>query len=193
MSTNGRRGDWIQTYSGRAFWPLDPRPEDIDLVDIAHHLSNKCRYQGATKTFYSVIEHSCHIAAYFGAQLHWRPSVRRRRARLALFHESGETYLPDVPRPIKQEMPFFCEAEDRIQAMAMAKFGIAADEEDWAAMHVADWRVCLDERAALLGPSPQPWGELENLEPLGVTILALPPGEAEQLFWYNLRLYGVIP
>jgi hypothetical protein len=141
----------------------------------------------------SVSEHSCHIATCFGSQLHLPPSIRLRRARLALGHEFGEAYLPDVPRPIKQGMPFFCEAEDRIQAMALAKFGIEADEEDWVAMHDADWRICLDERAALLGPSPQPWGALEDLEPLGVTIQALPPDEAEQLFWWNLRTYGVIP
>lgn len=38
-----RKGDWMQTWSGRQFWPLDPRVEDIDLRDIAHSLSMQCR------------------------------------------------------------------------------------------------------------------------------------------------------
>lgn len=29
-----RNGDsWVQTYTGKAFWPLDPRPEDVDIED----------------------------------------------------------------------------------------------------------------------------------------------------------------
>ena len=37
-----RRGDWIQAYTGRKFWPLDPRPEEIFIEDIAHHLALRC-------------------------------------------------------------------------------------------------------------------------------------------------------
>lgn len=25
------RGDWMQTFTGRAFFPLDPRPDDVDI------------------------------------------------------------------------------------------------------------------------------------------------------------------
>lgn len=30
-----RKGAWMQTYSGREFYPLDPRPEEIHIEDIA--------------------------------------------------------------------------------------------------------------------------------------------------------------
>ena len=40
---NNRIGDWIQTYTGKCFYPLDPRPEEIDIMDIAHSLSMTCR------------------------------------------------------------------------------------------------------------------------------------------------------
>lgn len=49
-----RNGDWIQTYTGKKFYPLDPRPEDICIEDIAHALSNTCRYNGHSRTFYCV-------------------------------------------------------------------------------------------------------------------------------------------
>jgi hypothetical protein len=49
-----RRTDagWMQTYTGRAFWPLDPNVDDVDPVDIAHALAHLCRYGGHTKRFY---------------------------------------------------------------------------------------------------------------------------------------------
>lgn len=47
----------IQTYTGRKFWPLDPRPEDVCIEDIAHALSLKCRFGGHCKRFYSVAQH----------------------------------------------------------------------------------------------------------------------------------------
>lgn len=40
-----RKGVWIQTYTGRMFWPLDPRPEEIWIEDIAHALSLQCRFE----------------------------------------------------------------------------------------------------------------------------------------------------
>lgn len=53
-----RQGDWMQTRSGQKFWPLDPRPDEVVLEDIAHALSNTCRFAGHCRTFYSVAEHS---------------------------------------------------------------------------------------------------------------------------------------
>jgi hypothetical protein len=38
-----RIGRWMQTYSGKQFWPLDPRPEEIDIRDIAAALSKQCQ------------------------------------------------------------------------------------------------------------------------------------------------------
>ena len=51
-------GNWILTYSGKKFWPMAPRAEDLDIVDIAHALSNNCRYTGHVRKFYSVAQHS---------------------------------------------------------------------------------------------------------------------------------------
>lgn len=39
-----RHGDWMQTFTGRQFWPLDPDAASIDIEDIAHALSMQCRY-----------------------------------------------------------------------------------------------------------------------------------------------------
>lgn len=44
----------IQTRSGKWFFPLDPRPEDVDITDIAWALSMKCRFNGHTRFHYCV-------------------------------------------------------------------------------------------------------------------------------------------
>jgi hypothetical protein len=41
-----------------AFTPLAPNAADVYLFDIAHALSNLCRYGGHAQRFYSVAEHS---------------------------------------------------------------------------------------------------------------------------------------
>lgn len=46
------RGNWLQTFTGRAFYPMSPLAEDVDPVDIAHALSLICRYGGHAKNFY---------------------------------------------------------------------------------------------------------------------------------------------
>ena len=47
-----RYGGWMQVYSGGKFYPLDPRPEEIFIEDIAHSLSLLCRYVGHINRFY---------------------------------------------------------------------------------------------------------------------------------------------
>ena len=48
---NGNRGPWIETFSGRLYYLLDPRPQDIVLADIAHSLARICRFTGHCRTF----------------------------------------------------------------------------------------------------------------------------------------------
>jgi len=48
----GRSVGMIQTASGILYDVVDPKPERVRLDDIAHHLSQQCRYSGATKRFY---------------------------------------------------------------------------------------------------------------------------------------------
>ena len=45
-------GNWITTFTGKKFHFLDPRIDEIDIIDIAHHLSLNCRFIGACKEFY---------------------------------------------------------------------------------------------------------------------------------------------
>lgn len=82
----------IQMYpSMKLVNPFDLRIEEIDINDIAHHLSMICRWGGGTPGFYSVAEHSVRVAAKLPDKLKlW-----------GLLHDAAEAYLGDHVRPMK--------------------------------------------------------------------------------------------
>ncbi len=54
---------WLGTNSGKKVDLLHPDPSQICLEDIAHGLSNLCRFNGQINRFFSVAEHSMYVAA----------------------------------------------------------------------------------------------------------------------------------
>lgn len=87
---------WIQTFTGKKVFPLAMTTDMVDIKDIAHALSLKCRFTGHCRTFYSVAEHSMRVAELV------RPELKLA----ALLHDAAEAYLPDFARPIKGEAYF---------------------------------------------------------------------------------------
>jgi hypothetical protein len=168
------RGDWMQTYTSRAFYPLDPRPEDIDPADIAHALSMLCRYGGHVSRYYSVAEH-CVLMSH---------AVSADNALWALLHDATEAYVGDMIRPLKRSMPAYCEVESRLMVVICERFGL--DPTCPAEVKVADGRILHDERAALMGPAPLRWASIEHLSPLGVAIHGWAPAEAERRYLARL-------
>lgn len=108
------RGDWIQTAMGRQFWPMDPRPDEVFIDDIAHALSMLCRFGGHCLRFYSVAEHSV-LLSRVAAPEHklW-----------ALLHDASEAYLVDVPRPIKPMLAGYKALEEKIQRAIAVRFNL---------------------------------------------------------------------
>lgn len=82
----------IVTYTGRVIEPLNPDPEQICIEDIAHALSNQCRFTGHTSSYYSVAQHSVHCADL----------VPEEDQLWALLHDASEAYLSDICRPVKR-------------------------------------------------------------------------------------------
>jgi hypothetical protein len=100
-STADREGDWFVTYTGRRFFPLDPRVEDVDIRDIAHSLALQTRWMGHCKTFYSIASH-CLACARIAEKLE-QPAVVMH---WALMHDAAEAYTSDIVRPIKRRLGF---------------------------------------------------------------------------------------
>lgn len=169
------RGHWMQTYTGRKFYPMAPAAEDVYPEDIAHALSLLCRYNGHVRRFYSVAEHCVHVSRSLGPE--W--------ALWGLLHDATEAYVGDMIRPLKLHMPDYRAAEDRVMVAIAERFGLSTAEMP-DAVRQADNRVLLDERAALMSPAPDHWS-VEDLEPLGVQIGGWTPSTAEHEYLWVLE------
>ncbi|NNM74783.1 phosphohydrolase [Enterovirga aerilata] len=164
-----RKGDWMQTFSGRQFWPLDPQPKDIKLVDIAHALSMQCRYAGHVNKFYSVAEHSVHVSNVL-------PTITLQK--WGLLHDAAEAYLVDVPRPLKPYLAGYKDAEERLLQAIAERFRLPWPIPDL--VKLADNSLLADEKEQLMAKEPAPW--VLPAEKSGVRIKAHPPDVAKQLF-----------
>ncbi len=156
---------WICTHTGRRFYPLEPRVEDICIEDIAHALSHICRFTGHVETFYSVAEHC------------WRASlIAPMYLKLPmLLHDASEAYLCDVSRPVKHAhgMEFYRGAEHKLMRVIGEKFGVEFSDE---LIHEIDNRMLMTERRDLM-PQSQPW--TVGADPYRDIIVPVPPKTAK--------------
>lgn len=162
---------WIQTYTGKQFWPLSPQQEDVCIFDIAHALSNLCRFSGHVKSFYSVAQHSVLVAQALPEHLRLE----------GLLHDASEAYCVDVPRPIKHSegMAEYRNVEAYLQMVILNRFGLL-----WPNHHLvktADDALLMTERRDLMSLPPKAWST-EHQQPLADRIIPWTPAYAEQKF-----------
>lgn len=114
-----RSGPWIHIMSGKKFWPFDPRPEDVDIHDIAHHLALINRYSGASLFPVSVAQHSVLVCRLL--ERHKYPATVQL---LGLLHDASEAYLNDMISPIKEDsrMVAYRDCERGVEKAVMQHF-----------------------------------------------------------------------
>ena len=169
----GRRGDWMVTFSGRQYWPLDPSAADVCIEDIAAALSKECRFGGHVSRFYSVAEHSLLVSQV----------VPTEYALAGLLHDATEAYVKDIPRPLKRGLGSAYADIEELNWLAIC---------DWAgispvlheSVKQADDAVLMAEKEELLSREGPQWSV--NVEPANVQIVGHEPGTAAFLF---LRRY----
>jgi len=128
---------WIQTFTGRKFWPLDPKPEDVFIEDIAHSLSLTCRFGGHVKEFYSVAQHSVLVSECCMSQKKW-----------GLLHDAAEAYLADICKPIKPYMNGFADFEEDVLIAVSERFGLTYPIP--TSVHLRDLQMLATEQAHLM-------------------------------------------
>jgi uncharacterized protein len=147
-----RIGDYIQVNSGRYFYVLDPRPEDITVEDIAHSLSNLCRFTGHGDRFYSVGEHSIYCAKI--ARKLGLPTLQQL---YCLLHDASESVMNDLARPVKQNIPQYKEIEDNVMAVMWKVVGLPKPtEEDYRIVKIIDNTMLINEMEQLMHRSDIP-------------------------------------
>jgi len=162
--------NWIQTFTGRRFDPIDPVEGAIVIGDIAHSLSNQCRFTGHVKKFYSVAQH-CVLVSYI---------CDEKDALHGLLHDASEAYLVDVPRPLKRSGKFdaYLEMENHLQTMIYRRFDLEVEEP--AGVKRADTILLATEARDLMAPLHKDWAQ--PIAPLPFKIVPLSPEEAKDLF-----------
>jgi hypothetical protein len=167
--------DWIQTRSGKKFFPLKPMLEDIVLSDIAHALSNICRYTGHVSRFYSVGEHSVRVSRRVLALTN-DPEL----SLWGLMHDASEAYLADIARPVKHqtEMTGYRVAEHRLQQVICQRFGLPLEEPK--VIHQADVELLSTEAHELMQPLHPEWASTVGGEGMPKP---LPIGRGDFMGW----------
>lgn len=173
-----RAGDWMQTFSGEMFWPLDPKPEEVHIEDIAHALSLVCRYGGHAKFHYSVGQHSI-LASRM---------VDEDFALQALLHDAAEAYIGDMIRPVKRYITDFQGIEDAILRAVGERFGVELVDLP-KEVKEADERMLATEVLYIRGKPPVPW-TLKALPYHGVSIEKWVPLETETRFLRSFYALG---
>lgn len=172
----------IQTFTGKKFWPLAPRVEDICIEDIAHALSLKCRFGGHCKVFYSVAQHCVLVSELL------EPSTESTLL-WGLLHDAAEAYLPDFPTPIKEffyvqyeEAAYYISTlEYQINYCIQKALGIPPNSYNHHLIKAADLKALATERAQLMSEGFEREG-LKDIEPAYIKINPLPPYLAEDMF-----------
>jgi hypothetical protein len=157
----------IETYTGVRFDPFDP--DNIRLLDIAHALSNICRFTGHSNRFYSVAQHSLFVADL----------VEPKYKREALMHDAQEAYINDLSTPVKSRLPEYRIMEKRLAEEIIKIFGITTGVPDGTWSDRVKWAdgVALVVEAVELG-FKWPWRESDLTKAYIGTARAVYKGKA---------------
>lgn len=148
-----------------------PEEYEYDIREIAHALSNLCRYTGHVRRFYSVAEHSVLVSKL----------VPKEYALEGLLHDASEAFCGDVSKPLKTLLPAYERIEEGVQAAICSSFGLCHPFP--VEVHTADKEAYLAERLDVARSDV-----IDNLwytgyeAPKGLKIMGLPPIIAELEF-----------
>ncbi len=169
IAVNVAKGPTIRLASGADFDLLDPWGSDFTIHDIAGALGKICRYAGQCSDFYSVAEHSLLVSREaVGFELE------------GLMHDAAEAFLGDITRPLKQLLPRYKQIERDVEQAVFSRFQINFRGSD--AIKTADLRVLAAEQRQIMPPGTDDWARASGIEPAGITVRFMSPGEATRAF-----------
>lgn len=176
---------YIETSLGRKFHLLAEEP-GFQIAEIAHALSNACRYGGHCSQFYSVAEHSVLVSEIAEKMNLCDPFE-------ALMHDASEAYICDIPGPWKHMLPDYQKLERDLEEKLQKFFDLPPKSYGCKA---ADLTALMVEGRALLtsrgesmieGGIPAQYGEFADawiaLE--GKSIYCLSPAGARTSFMHR--------
>jgi 5'-deoxynucleotidase YfbR-like HD superfamily hydrolase len=162
---------YVSTFLGNRFYPTSPRIDDVAIEDIAHGLAYQCRFNGQTRAFYSVAQHSLMVMRLVPEHL--------RRA--ALLHDAAEAYLGDMVKPLKNLFPEFSRIETQVMRIIGHRFDVDLGQMD-ASIKQADLIALATEKRDLMPHSTEAWANLQDVAPLPESLRPMAPMPAKAAF-----------
>ena len=187
-SAKVNRGFCVQTRLGHAFDPRVGKISEIALEDIAHALSNICRYNGHCRKFYSVAEHSVLVSRIIAKM--WPDDHESILA--GLMHDATEAYVGDVTTPLKVLFPKFMELEGQLAEDIAKKFKIKWSKQTSDRVKIADL-TALSTEARLLFGDVSKWAAIKVYEPQNDLLesgFPMSPEAAKKLFLKEFKKIG---
>jgi hypothetical protein len=166
-----------------------PLPGQVDVLDIAHSLSNQCRCNGHTRVFFSVAQHSVEVATlcYREANRRGLKGKDRAGASLAgLLHDAPEYLTGDVISPVKRRLgEAYRELDREVSAPVFEALGVTELMERHAELvRWADLEMLASDMAR--------WGVIGNIvSSHGDEFVISQPGRVPPPF--KLRFGNAVP
>lgn len=142
----------------------------FNIEDIAHSLSNLCRFNGHTSEFYSVAQHSV-LVSYI---------VPPEHALAALLHDAAEAYCGDVVSPLKALLPVYQAIHNDIERTIFLQLGLEYPAP--ACVRDADIVALATEVRDLMPNNPALWHNISDIEPHHEIIKPWTPETAKNCF-----------
>lgn len=131
--------NYLNTFTGRRFYPLRPDKEPANIIDIAHSLSMITRFGGHLSEFYSVAQHSCHI----------HDLMPKRLKLYGLLHDASEFVVGDLVFPIKR-LPAIYKVykplERKIESSIFRQYGVKVIGADRKFLKLKENRLSENEK-----------------------------------------------
>lgn len=124
----------ISLLNGGYFDYAEPEKSVYDITDVARGLSHTARFSGQTDRPYNVAQHSVIVSRM----------VPHEHALAGLLHDAQESFMADVPSPLKRMLPGYKELELRAEADLCKRFGVKFPLH--SCIKEADIRLFLAER-----------------------------------------------
>ena len=166
---------YIATYTGKQFYLLSPKLEDIDILDIAHGLAMQCRWTGQCKFHYSIAQHS-YYCSFIGPD---------NEAFDRLMHDAAEAYIGDLNRPLKHYTEAgiaYRRQEEIVQHAIAERFGFSIIEP--SSVKRADNLMLYTEKKQIMGYTfEEPQEDIRQFESgSDIIIESWTPSHAKQMF-----------
>lgn len=145
------------TFTGRAIDLSRRQDNDFAVNDIAHALSQQCRFHGHTRQFYSYAQHAVMVSKMVPVEYRLE----------ALFYESSRVYR---------------HKDKQLRNKIYEHFGICSTEFSAREIAHASLIMKATERRDLMAPSDDVWPDIVGISPRAATITPLMPAAAEMIF-----------